>query len=48
MTFGKKAEIEYNAIHQTLDSINVTRNHVWVKVKLDGEWKVLEKNISLK
>lgn len=48
MTFGKKADFDYDAIHATLDSVHITRDHIWTKVKLDNDWKVLEKNITLK
>lgn len=48
MTFGSKIPINYDAIHETVDSINVTPTHMWAKVKLDGEWKTFEKNIELK
>jgi hypothetical protein len=47
MTFGKRIEIDYDNIHATIDSINVTATNIWAKVKLDGEWKVLEKKITL-
>jgi hypothetical protein len=48
MTFGKALEIDYDSIHEYIDSVNVTPTRIWVKVKIDNEWKVLEKNITLK
>jgi hypothetical protein len=48
MTFGKATDINYDVIHETIDSVNITPARIWVKVKIDGEWKVLEKNITLK
>jgi hypothetical protein len=49
MTFGKAIEkIEYDRIHDTFDSISVTPSHVWVKLKMDNEWKELQKDITLK
>lgn len=48
MTFGEKADIDYDAIHETIDSVNITPSHIWVKVKLKEGWKVIEKNITLK
>ena len=48
MTFGAKVDIDYDAIHETVDSVNITPTHVWAKVKLDKEWKTFEKNITLK
>ncbi|MBI5858549.1 MAG: hypothetical protein HZB42_12995 [Sphingobacteriales bacterium] len=48
MTFGKALEIDYDALHEYIDSVNVTPTRIWVKVKIDNEWKELEKNITLK
>ena len=47
MTFGKALDFDFDAIHETLDSVNITRSRIWAKVKIDGEWKTLEKNIAL-
>jgi len=47
MTFGKELDFDFDAIHETLDSVSITRNRIWAKVKVDGEWKTLEKNITL-
>ena len=47
MTFGKALDIDYDAIHEYIDSVNVTRERIWVKVKIDGNWKELEKKITL-
>ena len=47
MTFGKATDIDYDAIHDVLDSVNVTNTRIWVKVKVDGSWKELQKNITL-
>ena len=47
MTFGQALNFDFDAIHETLDSVNITRNKIWAKVKINGEWKTLEKNISL-
>lgn len=48
MTFGKDIGIDYDAIHETIDSINITAQRIWVKAKIDKEWKELEKKIELK
>jgi hypothetical protein len=48
MTFGAKLDIDYDAIHETIDSVNVTPTHLWAKVKLGNEWKTFEKDITLK
>jgi hypothetical protein len=47
MTFGKALDFDFDAIHETLDSVNITRSHIWAKAKIDGEWKTLEKDITL-
>jgi hypothetical protein len=47
MTFGKKTDMDLDAIHETIDSVNITRTRIWAKVKLDGEWKPIEKTITL-
>lgn len=47
MTFGKALDFDFDAIHETLDSVNITRSRIWAKVKIDDEWKTLEKTITL-
>lgn len=47
MTFGQALDIDYDAIHEYIDSVNVTSSRIWVKVKVDNDWKELEKNITL-
>lgn len=47
MTFGKALDIDYDAIHEYIDSVNVTPERIWVKVKIENEWKELEKKITL-
>jgi hypothetical protein len=47
MTFGKALDIDYDAIHEYIDSVNVTNNMICVKVKIDNQWKELEKKITL-
>lgn len=48
MTFGEALDIDYDAIHEHIDSVNVTPARIWVKVKIGDEWKELQKNITLK
>ncbi|MET0464862.1 MAG: hypothetical protein ABW007_16990 [Chitinophagaceae bacterium] len=48
MTFGQRIEIDYDAIHDHIDSINVTPTSIWAKVKVGDEWKTLSKKIELK
>lgn len=47
MTFGKMMDIDYDAVHEYIDTVNVTSERIWVKVKVDNEWKELEKKITL-
>lgn len=47
MTFGKALDIDYDALHEYIDSVHVTPNKIWVKVKVDNEWKELQKDITL-
>lgn len=48
MTFGAKADIDYDAIHETVDSVNVTPTTMWARVKLGKNWETFEKKIELK
>jgi len=47
MTFGQALDFDFDAIHETLDSVNITPGRIWAKAKINGEWKTLEKNITL-
>lgn len=47
MTFGKMLDIDYDAIHEYIDTVNVTSERIWVKVKVDNKWKEIEKKITL-
>jgi len=47
MTFGEKLDIDYDAIHEHIDTVNITDNRVWVKIKAKEGWKELEKKIVL-
>jgi len=47
MTFGQQLDFDFDAIHETLDSVNITPERVWAKAKVNGEWKTFEKNITL-
>ena len=48
MTFGQKLDIDYDAMHEYIDSVHVTPQKIWVRVKIDKAWKDLEKTIELK
>jgi hypothetical protein len=47
MTFGAQTEMEYDRMHETVESVEVTPTHVRARVKIDKEWKDLEKKITL-
>jgi len=47
MTFGEKMDIDYDAIHEYIDTVSVTSSKIWVKVKLAEGWKELTKDIVL-
>ncbi len=48
MTFGQKLDIDYDAIHEYIDSVNITPERIWTRVKIGTDWKELEKKIELK
>jgi len=48
MTFGQDIGTNFDAVHETIDSVSVTPTHVWAKVKIGNDWKELQKNIELK
>ncbi len=48
MTFGKQLDFDYENIHETLDSVNITPSSIWTRVKIDGKWEIKEKNITMK
>lgn len=47
MTFGEMTDMEYDAMHETVDSVNITPTRIWAKVKIGKEWKEIEKDITL-
>lgn len=47
MTFGKELDIDFDALHETIDSVNVTPTHVYAKVKIGDNWKELQQNVEL-
>jgi hypothetical protein len=47
MTFGEKTGLDYNALHETIDSVNISNTRIWVHVKLKDGWKELQKPIVL-
>jgi hypothetical protein len=48
MTFGKMlADLDYDAMHEFIDSVNITPGRIWARIMMDKEWKTIEKNITL-
>jgi hypothetical protein len=47
MTFGAQTEMEYDRMHETVESVEVTPTLVRSRVMIDKEWKDLEKKITL-
>jgi hypothetical protein len=49
MTFGEMLkDLDYDAMHEFIDSVNITPTRIWAKVLIGKEWKQLEKSITLK
>jgi hypothetical protein len=47
MSFDKEYDIDFNKLHETVDSVNVTKARIFVQMIRDGEKKTYEKNVSL-
>lgn len=47
MPFDKQYDIDFNKLHESVDSVLVTKNRIWVQMIRNGEKKTYEKNISL-
>ena len=47
MTFGEEYKIDFNNIHEVIDSVNITRSRIFVQLLKNGQKVVLQKNISL-
>lgn len=47
MTFGEALDIDYDALHDHIDSVNITNTRGWAKILIGKEWKVVEKNFTL-
>ena len=48
MTFGKMlADLDYDAMHEFIDSVNITPTRIWSKVLMGKEWIPIEKKITL-
>lgn len=47
MTFKEAYDMDYDDIHKTLDSINVTKDRIYVKLIKEGKEVPLEKQVNL-
>jgi hypothetical protein len=47
MTFKEEYKIDFNNIHEVIDSVNISRNRIFVQLIKNGEKIQLEKTISL-
>ena len=47
MTFGEEYDINFNDVHKVIDSINISRNRIFVLLKKNGQDVPLEKQINL-
>jgi hypothetical protein len=48
MTFGKMlTDLDYDAMHEFIDSVNISPTRIWAKVLMGKEWTPIEKNITL-
>ncbi|HZF64603.1 MAG TPA: hypothetical protein VEZ55_08965 [Chitinophagaceae bacterium] len=47
MTFKEEYKIDFNNIHETIDSVNITNNRIFVQLIKDGQKVPLEKQINL-
>ncbi len=47
MTFKEQFPIDFNNVHEVIDSINVSRNRLFVLLKKDGKQIPIEKKIDL-
>ena len=47
MTFKEEYKIDFNNIHEAIDTVNISRNRIFVQLLKDGKKVPLEKTISL-
>ena len=48
MTFGKMiSDLDYDAMHEFIDSVNITPTRIWAKVLIGKDWTNVEKAITL-
>ena len=48
MTFGTMlADLDYDAMHEFIDSVNITSTRIWASIYRDKKWETVEKDITL-
>jgi len=47
MTFREELPIDHDHIHEYIDSVNITSQRIWVRIKIQNKWEELEKRIDL-
>lgn len=47
MTFGVQTDMDYQAMHETVDSVNISPTRIWAHVRIGKEWKPIEKAVTL-
>lgn len=47
MPFDKAYDIDFNKLHEMVDSVNITKQRIFVQMIRDGQKKPYEKNVSL-
>ena len=47
MTFKEEYNIDFDKIHEVIDSVNISRSRIFVQLIKDGNKLPLEKKISL-
>lgn len=47
LSFDKQYDIDFNEIHETVDSVNITKDRIFVQMIRDGQPKTYEKKVSL-
>lgn len=47
MTFKEEVPIDYDHIHDHIDSVMISSTRIWVRIKIQDQWKELQKEIDL-
>lgn len=46
MTFGQALDIDYDHIHDYIDSVSISKDQIWAKVMIDKKWEIKKKKIE--